>query len=65
MYSIIISFVMYFVSAHYINKLIDDYLPPGSARKLVVFLIASIISWLVGAVIDWAFPAQAISLFGI
>lgn len=63
MFSIIASLIVYIISSYYITRSLDDYLPPGSARKMTVFLIASFISWLVGAGIDWAFPLQAIKLF--
>lgn len=63
MYSIIISFIMYFVSFHYVNKFLNDFLPPGSTRRLIAFLFASFISWLIGAGIDLLFPSQDINLF--
>jgi hypothetical protein len=54
---------MYFVSFHYVNKFLNDFLPPGSTRRLIAFLFASFISWLIGAGIDLLFPSQAINLF--
>lgn len=62
MYSIIISLIVYFVSSYYLSKFLDNYLM-GTPKRMVVFIIASAISWLVSTGIDWAFPAQAISFF--
>lgn len=62
MYSIFISLIVYCVSSYYAGKFLDDFLDKKS-KRLVVFIIASFISWLVGAGIDWAFPSQAISFF--
>lgn len=62
MYSMIISLITYVISYYYIGKFMDDYLD-RSSKRLVVFILASFISWLVGSAIDWAFPSQAISLF--
>ena len=62
MYSIIASLLAYAVAAAYLHVRLDEYLEPGPLRKLLVFLLASIVSWAVGAAIDWMFPAQAIHL---
>ena len=62
MYSIIASLIAYGVAAWYLHIRLDDYLEPGLLRKLLVFLLASIVSWAVGAAIDALFPAQAIHL---
>lgn len=62
MYSIIISLIAYVVSSYYLGKFLDDFLD-RSSKRLVVFILASFVSWLIGAGIDWAFPAQAITFF--
>lgn len=64
MYSILISFVVYVIASWYISKLISEFFEPGFTKKLVVFILASVISYMTGIFIDWAFPSQAISLFG-
>ncbi len=62
MYSILASLIAYALAAWYLHLRLDEYLEPGPLRKLLVFLLASVVSWAVGAAIDWAFPAQAIHL---
>jgi hypothetical protein len=63
MCSILISLLAYFIASWYFSGWISQYLEPSLAKKMVVFLMASIVSWIIGASIDWAFPAQAIHLF--
>ena len=63
MFSIIISFIVYIISSYYITRFLNDYLPPSFTKKMTVFLIASLISWLVGSGIDLALPLQAITFF--
>lgn len=63
MYSILISLIAYPFAAYYLHKYLSEYMDKGTARNLIVFIIASFISWAIGAGIDWAFPSQAINLF--
>ncbi|OIQ87373.1 hypothetical protein GALL_307510 [mine drainage metagenome] len=62
MYSLIVSLIAYALAAWYLHIRLDEYLEPGLLRKVLVFLLASIVSWAVGAAIDRVFPAQAIHL---
>ena len=62
MYSLIASMIAYALAAWYLHLRLEDYLEPGPLRKLLVFLLASIVSWAVGAAIDRVFPGQAIHL---
>jgi hypothetical protein len=54
--------IAYALAAWYLHLRLEDYLEPGPLRKLLVFLLASIASWAVGAAIDRVFPGQAIHL---
>lgn len=62
MWSLFISFIAYVVSSFYISKKLEDYLPSDMTKKIVVFLLASIVSWIVAILIDWIFPGQALHL---
>jgi hypothetical protein len=60
--SLIVSLLAYAGAAWYLHRRLEDVLEAGMLRKLLVFLLASIVSWGVGAAIDWAFPSQALHL---
>lgn len=62
MASLIITTLAYPFLAWYFHRKLDDFMEPGMLRKLSVFLAASIVCWVLGSAIDWAFPAQAIHL---
>ena len=63
MESLVISTLAYPFIAWWLHRKLEDVLPPGGTRKLIVFLGASIACWAIGSAIDWAFPGQAIQLF--
>lgn len=63
MYSLFISFVIYVFAAWYFNKLISNLYEPGFTKKLVVFILASVLSYLSANLIDWIFPSQALTSF--
>ena len=62
MYSLLLSTLAYPIAAWWLHRRLEDVLDPGPTRKLLVFALASVVSWAVGAGIDWAFPGQAIHL---
>ena len=54
MWNIIISTVVFIVAAWYIRRYLDEQaIPAGMTRGLLVFVLASIVSWGAGAVVDW------------
>ena len=55
MWNIIISTIVFIIAAWYIRRLLDAYgIPKGIARGLVVFVLAYVVSWVSGEVVDWA-----------
>lgn len=63
MWSISISLVVYLIASYYLSNYLEEFLDKGMVKNLTVFILASIISWAAGALIDWAFPSQVIHLF--
>ena len=52
--SLIVSTIAYFVAAHYIKRYLDDSgIPKGVTRSVLVFSLAALISYGVGAVVTW------------
>jgi hypothetical protein len=55
MWNIIISTIVFVFSAWYIRRLLDEHgLPKGMTRGLLVFVLAYMVSWASGEVVDWA-----------
>ena len=56
MLNLIISTIVFFVAAWYVNRYLDEQvmLPKGMARSVLVFLLASLVSWGAGEMTDWA-----------
>lgn len=63
MWSISISLVVYAIVAYYASLFLGEFLDKGLVKSLSVFIIASLASWAVSALIDYIFPSQAIHLF--
>ena len=54
MWNLIISTIAFFIAAWYIRRYLDEQgLPKGMTRRMLVFLLASIVSWGAGAAVDW------------
>lgn len=54
MWNLIISTLVFFIAAWYIRRYLDDQgLPKGMTRGLLVFMLASLVSWGAGEVADW------------
>ena len=54
MWNLIISTIVFFVAAWYIRGYLDEQgLPKGMMRSMLVFLLASMVSWGAGAAADW------------
>ena len=61
MWSLAISAVVYFVASWYCGRFVKEHWDlEGLAKKMVCFVAAFAFSWLVGAAVDWVFPAQAV-----
>lgn len=54
MFAFIVGLVSYFPFAWYAHAYLDDHgYPPGIARKLVVFVIASVLASLASYCVSW------------
>jgi len=55
MSNLIISTIVFFIAAWFIHRFLDEQgLPKGATRSVLVFLIAAMVSWGAGSVVDWA-----------
>lgn len=54
MWNLIISTLMFFIAVWYIRRYMDEQeIPKGFTRGLLVFTLASLVSWGAGEVADW------------
>ena len=54
MWNLVISTVVFFIAAWYFHRMLEDQgIPKGMTRGLLVFVLASIVSWVSGDVVDW------------
>ena len=54
MWNLIISTIVFFIVAWYINRYLDEQgIPRGMTRGILVFAIGSLLSWGSGEVVDW------------
>lgn len=54
MWNLFFSTLVFFISAWYIRRYLDEQgLPKGMTRSMLVFIIASLFSWGAGATADW------------
>lgn len=55
MLSLIISTIVFFIAAWFANRYLDEQgIPKGMTRGILVFVLASLVSWGAGAMTDWA-----------
>lgn len=55
MLNLIISTIVFFIAAWYINRYLDEQgIPKGMTRGVLVFTLAALMSWGSGALVDWA-----------
>lgn len=55
MWNLVISTIVFFVVAWYIHRYLNEQgVPKGITRGLLVFVMASLVSWGAGDVVDWA-----------
>ena len=54
-WNIIISTIVFVIAAWWIRRYLDEQgLPKGLTRGLLVFVLAYVVSWATGALVDWA-----------
>lgn len=54
MWNLIISTIMFFISAWYIRRWLDEQgIPKGMTHGILVFALASLVSWGAGEAVDW------------
>jgi len=54
MWNLIISTIVFFIAAWYFRRYMEEQgIPKGLTRGTVVFILASIVSWGAGEVVDW------------
>ena len=55
MLNLIISTIVFFVAAWFVNRYLDGQeIPKGMTRGVLVFVLASLVSWGAGSIVDWA-----------
>ncbi len=53
-WNLIISTIMFFVAAWYFRRYLDEQkIPRGMTRGIVIFVLASFVSWGAGEIADW------------
>jgi hypothetical protein len=59
LWNIVVSTIVFFIVAWYLNRLLNDQdIPKGMTRSLSVFLLAYMVSWGSGVLVDWMQGAQ-------
>lgn len=54
MLNLIVSTIVFFIAAWYIHRYMDEHgIPKGMTRGLAVFVLASLVSWGAGEIVDW------------
>jgi hypothetical protein len=55
MLNLIISTIVFFVAAWFANRYLDEQgIPKGMTRGVLVLVLASLVSWGAGEMVDWA-----------
>lgn len=55
MSNMVISTIVFFIAAWYARRYLDaQEIPKGMTRSVIVFALASLVSWGAGDVVDWA-----------
>lgn len=53
-WNLIISTIVFIIAAWYIHRYLDEQgIPKGMTRGILVFALASLVSWGAGEVVDW------------
>ena len=54
MWNLLVSTIVFFIAAWYIHRYLDEQgIPKGMTRGILVFTIASAVSWGAGELVDW------------
>lgn len=54
MWNMIVSTIVFFIAAWYFHRVLDEQgIPKGMTRGLLVFVLAYIVSWGAGEMVDW------------
>jgi hypothetical protein len=54
MWNLIISTLAFIIAGWYLHRYLEDQgIPKGTTRKMLVFLLASLVSWGAGDITDW------------
>ena len=54
MTNLVVSTIAYFVASYFIGRWLEDQgIPRGPSRSLGVFVLALLVSYAVGAAVDW------------
>ena len=54
MWNLVISTIVFFIAAWYAHRYLDEQgIPKGMTRGILVFAVASLVSWGAGAAVDW------------
>ena len=55
MWNIVISTIMFVIAAWYLHRLLDGHgMPKGMTRGLLVFVLAYVVSYASGELVDWS-----------
>ncbi|HYR05192.1 MAG TPA: hypothetical protein VEP71_00765 [Gallionella sp.] len=61
MWNLIVTTIVFFVSAWYINRYLDKQeMPKGMIHGLLVFLLASVVSWCTGELVAVVLGTQSV-----
>lgn len=55
MANLLVSTLVFFIAAWYLHRYLDEQgIPAGMTRRVLVFTLASLVSWGSGELVDWA-----------
>ncbi|HUV99435.1 MAG TPA: hypothetical protein VMV88_04690 [Gallionella sp.] len=55
MSNMVVSTIVFFIAAWFARRYLDEQgIPKGMTRSVIVFVLASLVSWGAGDVVDWA-----------
>jgi hypothetical protein len=55
MWNLIVSTLVFIIAAWYIRRYLEEHgIPKGMTRGILIFAVASLLSWGAGEVVDWA-----------
>ena len=53
-WNLIISTIVFFIAVRYLHRYLEEHgLPKGTTRSILVFTLASFVSWGSGEMVDW------------